>query len=242
MSGKLKCIVVDNDPFAIQHIRDTCRNSIYANIVESYTYPLEFLSVYPKLDFDLVFLDIAMPDANGFEVAKQLDNKPFIFVTGLEEKLKEAVNFGAIGVIAKPITKGTLNNILGIAYKLILGGQPLENVKDFMLFNVANSTKKVNVKLSEVSYVKTEHSGRQNKYVVLSTGMKYIFTNCDFDELIKVSASLIRINQSELISIETIENIDKNRITLKIISDDGRPKQVYLNRSFKKSFFTRLGL
>jgi len=238
MHTKLKCVIIDDDSFAIEIIKDNCKDSNCVEIVDSFLSPKEFLKVIPELDFDLCILDIQMPDMDGFEVARELKNKLVVFVTGSEGRLKEAVDFGAVGVIAKPVTKSKLSNILEIAYKVIIGKQPLDS-KEYMLFHIVGSSEKISIKLSDIVYVKTHHTGRLNKQVILKAGIKYILSNCNFDEFLESSQSLIQINQSELISLEAIHKIDRGLITLKIVAEDEKPKQVILNRSFKKDFFKR---
>ncbi|MDO7612993.1 MAG: response regulator, partial [Crocinitomicaceae bacterium] len=54
---------------------------------------------------DLVFLDIQMPDGNGFDVLKGVKEKDFeiIFITAYQEYAIQAINFSALAYILKPI-------------------------------------------------------------------------------------------------------------------------------------------
>ena len=109
-----------------------------------------------------------------------------------------------------------------------------------MLFKIAESSEKVNVKLSDIMYVKTYGKGRQAKDVILKCGTRHVFMDCAFNELLGASSYLIRINKSELISIEAFQKIEGDLITMKGIIENGKPKHVTLNRWFKKDFMARL--
>ena len=59
--------------------------------------------------FDLIALDVDLPDANGFEICRHLKENPFfqtpiVFVSGrpLEQDIKRGIELGAVDYIAKP--------------------------------------------------------------------------------------------------------------------------------------------
>ena len=58
-----------------------------------------------KIKPDLVFLDIQMPDGNGFDVLKGVKYKDFeiIFITAYQEYAIQAIKFSALAYILKPI-------------------------------------------------------------------------------------------------------------------------------------------
>jgi DNA-binding response OmpR family regulator len=60
-------------------------------------------------DFDLITLDVDLPDINGFEICRRLKENPFwqtpiIFISGrlLEEDRRHGFELGAVDYIAKP--------------------------------------------------------------------------------------------------------------------------------------------
>ena len=58
-----------------------------------------------KIKPDLVFLDIQMPDGNGFDVLKGVKYKEFeiVFITAYQEYAIQAIKFSALAYILKPI-------------------------------------------------------------------------------------------------------------------------------------------
>ncbi len=77
----------------------------------------EALDQYPKKDFDLVLLDIGLPDFSGIEVAKRLRametygrESPIIALTGhvLDEDRALCLNSGMNGFLTKPVSEEDL--------------------------------------------------------------------------------------------------------------------------------------
>lgn len=75
------------------------------------------------LDFDLIFLDIGMPDLDGISAARMLRERGFlgslIFVTIMPEYMPEAFEVEAVDYLCKPIDEARLENALKRALKHI---------------------------------------------------------------------------------------------------------------------------
>ena len=75
------------------------------------------------LDFDLIFLDIRMPDMDGISAARMLRERGFsgslIFVTIIPEYMPEAFEVEAVDYLCKPIDEARLENALKRALKHI---------------------------------------------------------------------------------------------------------------------------
>ena len=73
---------------------------------------------------DLITLDVLLPDANGFNIFKELQknestrNIPVIFITVSEGDKEKGVTMGASGYIVKPFNekelKGTIKSIIAL--------------------------------------------------------------------------------------------------------------------------------
>ncbi|WP_046755292.1 LytR/AlgR family response regulator transcription factor [Kordia jejudonensis] len=79
--------------------------------------PEEAVELISNLNPQLVFLDIAMPGMNGFEVLQKIPKPQFeiIFVTAFDQYGIEAIKHCAIGYIVKPIDSQDLIQAVAIA-------------------------------------------------------------------------------------------------------------------------------
>src|SRR4029077_17067341 len=197
MPHRLKVVILDDDKFALEMVNDMCYNSKFVEIVGSYTDPREFITAVPRLQFDIILLDILMPGMDGIAVARLMNHKPIIFITSAEEKLKEALELEPIDIITKPYTKERLQHALEKAYKLIYDG-----IKEYAMFNIAESNHKIKIKLADIIHVATDESDPRNKLMELSDGTTYTVMDCTLEELLRKSPKLVQVNRGELVSLD----------------------------------------
>lgn len=103
----LKAIIVDDQKNSRELIQSFCE--LYNNgviqivaLCPSVDTALEAIKTYKP---DLVFLDIDMPEKNGFELINSFDVLPFevVFVTGHANQYTKAIEISAMNYLMKPI-------------------------------------------------------------------------------------------------------------------------------------------
>lgn len=100
-------LVVEDDQEIQELIKQFLMTQQYT--VEVASDGLEGMKQYNKQSFDLVLLDVMMPNLNGFEVAKMIRNQsnvPIIMLTALEEEQEQLKGFdlGIDDYITKPFS------------------------------------------------------------------------------------------------------------------------------------------
>jgi two-component system LytT family response regulator len=106
MSKKLKTLIVDDEQDAVNFIN---------SIIEEYCPSLEVVAKANSIlqgaaaindkKPDLVFLDVEMPNGNGFDLLAQFPEKQFevVFITAFNHYAIKAIKFSAVDYILKPI-------------------------------------------------------------------------------------------------------------------------------------------
>jgi DNA-binding LytR/AlgR family response regulator len=234
MARKLKTVVIDDEESIIQIILDLCHDSPFVEIIETFSSPKEFLKAAPLLDFDLCLIDIEMPEMDGLTLAQMLNNKPFIFITDADSKLRNALSLAPVDIVTKPILKDRFDKALSKAYELFA------DKLDYELFNVAESKTKIKLHLPDILLVITDSIDPRNKIVFLRNGEKYTIMDCTLLRLLDLCPLLIQVNKSEAVSLEAIHEVEHEIATIKNIQDTDAPKYISIGRIYRKSFKERL--
>ena len=111
----LKVMIVDDEKLALSRLKRLLNENGVEDIT-AFDNPIEALKEITKTRFDVVFLDISMPNITGLELADsiiQIEPKTFIvFQTAYEEFALEAFKNGGMGYLVKPIESIDIKNIL----------------------------------------------------------------------------------------------------------------------------------
>jgi DNA-binding response OmpR family regulator len=108
MNKKFKVLVVEDElPLAMMMVHLLTHAGCDVEMAPTGRKGLELAQ---KIQFDLITLDIDLPDANGFEICRQLKERqiyrdiPVVMISGrpLEENMKQTMEVGAVDYISKP--------------------------------------------------------------------------------------------------------------------------------------------
>ena len=111
----MKVMIVDDEKLALGRLKRLLNENKIEDITE-FNNPVDALKEIVKTKFDVVFLDISMPNISGLELADsimQIEPKTFIvFQTAHEEFALEAFKKGGVGYLVKPIQSEDIKAIL----------------------------------------------------------------------------------------------------------------------------------
>jgi two-component system LytT family response regulator len=106
--SRIKAIIVDDEPLAREKIRDMLKDDPSIEVVAECASGAKAVSAIEKLHPDLLFLDIQMPQMDGFAVLKTIpqENLPHvIFVTAHDQYALKAFEVYALDYLLKPFDK-----------------------------------------------------------------------------------------------------------------------------------------
>lgn len=111
----MKVMIVDDEKLALGRLKRLLNENKIEDITE-FNNPVDALKEIVKTKFDVVFLDIFMPNISGLELADSIlamEPKTFIvFQTAHEEFALEAFKKGGVGYLVKPIQSEDIKAIL----------------------------------------------------------------------------------------------------------------------------------
>ncbi|WP_312696881.1 LytR/AlgR family response regulator transcription factor [Sphingobacterium mizutaii] len=74
----IKAIAIDDEPIALDIIRRYADQIPYLNLEKQFLNGLEAKEYLQQNEVQLLFLDVRMPDINGIDLFKDLEEKPLV--------------------------------------------------------------------------------------------------------------------------------------------------------------------
>lgn len=107
----ISAVLLDDEPNAIKSLAwelDKMKDQV--TVVESFTNPLEALEYLNQNSIDCLFLDVQMPEMDGFQFLSQLKNKDFsiVFTTAFSQYGIDAIKNQAVDYLTKPVDSDEL--------------------------------------------------------------------------------------------------------------------------------------
>ena len=127
MDRRIKTLIVDDEPIARQVLRDELMSISGVQLVGEADGGKDALRKILDLEPDLVFLDLEMPEFDGFEVVRRLNGARLpviVIVTAFDEHAIRAYEAGAVDYLLKPVREERLRKAVERAGGLI--GKPRE--------------------------------------------------------------------------------------------------------------------
>ncbi len=101
----IKCLIVDDEPLAIQLIRKYLKHFQQFKIVAECENAIDALHAIRANDIDLIFLDIQMPELNGIDFLKALTKAPKVIITSAYKEFAiDGFNLDVLDFLLKPIS------------------------------------------------------------------------------------------------------------------------------------------
>ncbi len=204
----IKCIAVDDEPLALQIIKQYCEKIPFLQLDKTFTNPDEAYTFLQQNSIDLIFLDIQMPDINGVQFYKSLPNKPLvIFTTAFKDYAVDGFNVDAIDYLLKPFE---YNRFLKAVYKAkeyleFLSSQEMQLSSIYVKVNY--EMMKINLKDIDLVEALDDYIKIHIKPMPVLT----LMTLKSMQEKLPIK-EFVRVHRSYIIPIQKIEKFSKNKI------------------------------
>jgi DNA-binding LytR/AlgR family response regulator len=101
---KYKCYILDDEPLALNVIEQHLSRFGEFEVCGKSTEPLEALAQIKRLQPDLLFLDIQMPELTGLELIESIQHRPaIVLTTAYREFAVEGFELNVLDYLVKPI-------------------------------------------------------------------------------------------------------------------------------------------
>lgn len=213
----------------------------------------EAMEMIPDQDPDLVFLDIELPDGDGFQILEQLDNPDFdlIFITAYDQYAMRAFKFSATDYLLKPVDIEELTEaVKRVREKQTEHGSGNNNEQlEALIRNIRSASgtpfKRIVLPTNNgFTVVNPEEiirceSDRNYTFIFLKDGRRILVSRTikEYDEMLQ-DYNFFRIHQSHLINLHYLKNYTRGRGGYVELTD-GTVLDVSARR--KSEFLARMG-
>jgi two-component system LytT family response regulator len=103
----LKILLIDDEKDALEVLEWKLKTYVSNVVITTCSSPKKALNIISIIDPDIVFLDIQMPEMNGFTFLEKLSSRDFelIFTTAFDDFSFKAIKENALDYLLKPIDK-----------------------------------------------------------------------------------------------------------------------------------------
>jgi len=228
----LNTVIIDDEEKSRQTLRQMlslfCKNVQIIGEAKDVRTGFELLSIVKP---DLVFLDIKMPDGNGFDLIRKLNSRNFnlIFTTAFDQYAIKAFKFNAIDYLLKPIDTDELKAAVDKAGKYILTNKT--NVDNLISNTLEENKEDQKIVLStaegmHIIKVKNIIRCQADDYYTnyfLNDGRRIMISKTlkESEELL-IDYNFIRPHRSHLINISYIKKYVKSDGGYIVLADDSK--------------------
>lgn len=100
----LTCIALDDEPLALEIIKAHCNQLPFIDLLHTFTQASKAANYLQQFPVDLIFLDIQMPDINGINFYKNIQQDIMvIFTTAFSEYAVDGFQVAAVDYLLKPV-------------------------------------------------------------------------------------------------------------------------------------------
>lgn len=130
----LTAFLLDDEPLALDRLTRLLTTAHpQVQTIGTATDPVEALPQVDSLRPDILFLDIQMPELDGFAVASRLTHQPLIlFTTAFDQYALQAFETNSIAYLLKPVAPAKLEQALAKVEAIRGGSQPTPNIANLL--------------------------------------------------------------------------------------------------------------
>jgi len=216
----LTTYLVDDEALALKRLTRLLRETRKVEIVGSTTDPQEALRFLKLNSVDAVFLDIQMPEMNGFQLLQKLPNQPcVVFTTAFDKYALDAFEVNSIDYLLKPVELQQLERALSKLerFRGTPGGGPNPEQLRAIVQELAATSHRFPERIASrtgerivfVEVARVTHFYAKDKLTYAATGSRDFVIDSTISELeVRLDpGQFVRIHRATLLNILYVDEI-----------------------------------
>ena len=210
---KIRCLAVDDEPLALKQIGSYIDKTPFLEKIALCSSAFEALEFVRNGEIDLLFVDINMPDLNGMDFVKSLEQKiPVIFTTAYSEYAIEGFQVDALDYLLKPISFPLFLKSANKAKTWFdLNNKTLEAPQqklDYIFVKAEH--RQIRISLADIKYIEGS-----NEYIIIHSVKDKPITTLMRMKNIETELpenTFMRVHRSFIVNLSHVKVIERNRI------------------------------
>lgn len=237
--AKINTLIADDEKLARSNLAILLRRDPDIEIVSECGSGAEALSQIRSKRPDLVFLDVQMPECDGFDVLELLGGEQppaLVFVTAYDQYALRAFEAGALDYLLKPFSNARFDKALDRAKERVRLGKDRSRKVD--RFVIKNAGEVLFLRISEIDWIEAA-----DYYACLHVGPRTHLIRRSMSDLDRDldQTAFCRIHRSTIVNLDRIRGLK--------LSEDGEygvqldsGNTLRLSRRYRRQLQARLGL
>jgi len=218
----IKCIAIDDEPLALKKLVTYIKKIPYLELVAQCRSAIEAQRVIDNQEVEAIFLDINMPDLNGLDFAKSMQDHSkgpvMVFTTAYSEYAIEGYKANGVGYLLKPYSFEEFEDaVLKVKEICEIRQQAMTEVTaqsdDNGIIFVKSDYKIVRIAIEHITHIEAMSEylritcDDKERPVIVLLSMKKIEEHLP-------SNQFMRIHRSFIINLKKISEIKKNHVVI----------------------------
>ena len=219
----IKCIAIDDEPLALKKLVTYIKKIPYLELVAQCHSALEAQKIIDQQEVEAIFLDINMPDLNGMDFAKSIEQDHsrgpiLVFTTAYSEYAIEGYKANGVGYLLKPYG---FDEFEAAAQKVRDVCEIRQQAKDEVstqigddgIIYVKSDYKIVRINIEQIRYIEAMSEylriscEGKDKPIIVLLSMKKIEEHLP-------SNKFMRIHRSFIINLDKVSEVKKNHVLM----------------------------
>lgn len=212
----MRALILDDEPMPAKHLQELIKQTCF-EIKETMisNSPLDAMELLGKEDFDILFLDVEMPEMSGVEFLKRIQlpkNCSIIFTTAYSEYAVEAFQLNATHYLMKPAVE---EELIKAVRKVSLG--KMEAKKDDSKLSIYDGEEYLILDKNDI--IRLEGDGSYTKVIMInrtilaSKRMGYFEKKLNQDQF-------FRCHNSHVVNVNEIKKLGKSKSNYLVMSNE----------------------
>lgn len=211
----IRCIIVDDEPLALNKLKRHVLKYPFFELVASCHSAEMARHTLATHTVDLIFVDINMPDTNGLDFIRSLENPPMVvFITAYPEYAVESYKVNAIDYLLKPYGSEDFNRTADKVQKhwqLIHQNEDNTSVKEESVLYLKCDYRFVRVECDDIKFIEG-----QNEYLKIHLVSDSPFlTHMTFKQITEtLPQNFIQVHRSYVVNMKHVTSVERTAVKL----------------------------